>query len=114
MAEVRTAVAADNLLARHAVTRVRYRLHGFACQRQPEARPSGPRIEFVLRAEQMSVAAYAAIGSVGLVINKLACKRPLGSLLLRDPILLVAKLFALIVVRRLCVTHLCNFINLDF
>ncbi len=113
MAEMRTAFAADNLLARHAVARVRYRLHSIACQRQPEARPSGPRIEFVVRTEQMSVAAHAAIGSIGLVINKLACKRPLRSLLLRDPVLLVAKLVPEIVVRGLCVTHISTCINVD-
>ncbi len=106
MAEMRTAVAANNLLARHAVTRVRYRLYSLAGQRQPEARPSGPGVKFLLRTEQTSVAAYAVIGAIGLVINKLTRKRSLRALLLRNPILLVAKFFPEIIVRASCVAHI--------
>ena len=45
----------------------------------------------MIRAEQLGTAADASIGAVFLVVDVLACERPLGAFLLGDVILLVAE-----------------------
>lgn len=65
--------------------------HCVACERYPEARPTGARIVLLARAEQWRGATNTLVVAVALVVYILACERALGRRVLRDLILLVAE-----------------------
>src|SRR5260370_42391752 len=67
-------------------------MHGVPIARRGETGPPGPRFELLLRPEQRSLAAHAAVHARLVVIPVLPRKRPLGPLAPRHFVLLGRKL----------------------
>ena len=89
MAKVRATGTAGGFLSHHSMTRINDGSHRITLQRQPEARPAGSGIVFVLRAKQIGIATNASITAIAFVVNVLAGKWPLRSFSLRHAKLLV-------------------------
>lgn len=82
------AMIAYDLGTNHAVARVAYGAYIVSGQRQPETRPTGSRVIFVLGTEQIVAAADTPICTVVLQVDVRAGEWPLRTLHLRHLVLL--------------------------
>src|SRR2546427_11564051 len=86
--EVAAAAAARDLGATHPKSTVFMQLHGAPLDRLPETRPAGPRLEFRLRAEQLSSTTGTPIHAALLHRGVRTGERVLRSLVAQHPELL--------------------------
>src|SRR2546423_2902319 len=101
VAQVRTARGAGRLDAVHEVAEVVVELHGVRRGRIPEARPSRPRLELRVGAEQLRPARPASVHALGVLVPVGARERGLGSLLPEHLVLLRRQLLAPFLLRLL-------------
>src|SRR5207237_8295712 len=94
VAQVRTAVSAEDRGAWHEEAVGRGKLDILGVDRLVEARPASTGFELGVRAEQLGAAGGAGVGAVSLGVDVLAGERPLGPLPSQDVVLLGRQLGA--------------------
>src|SRR6266487_962879 len=101
VAQMATAVAADDLGAAHEQAVVRPQLDRLGDRGLVEAGPPGARVELGVGAEQLAAAAGAAVEAVGVVVDVLTGERALGVSLAQHAVLQRGQLLAPLLVRLL-------------
>src|SRR5882672_4422295 len=105
MTQVRAAIGAIDLGAHHAETAIGVGAHAITCQRQPETRPAGTGVVFVLGVEEFGAAHDAAVRALLLVVRVRTGKGAFGAPFLRNVVLLRSEALAEVGIRRLGVSH---------